>query len=108
MVFPSAPLIDALPLMAVAPAVIEPFLLPQLVSVVASTRALPPTPRSPLTHNAHGVTNANGGKRSTVAWIRRCAFVLVSATALVGVHPVDVICRWFGLVTGSGVVTLTR
>src|SRR6185436_3058783 len=107
MELPSAPLIDALPLISVRPAVIEPFLLPQLTSVVASTRALPPTPRSPLTHKAHGVLKAKGGNRSTVAWTRRCDFVRVSATELVGVHPVDVICRWLGLATGSGVVTLT-
>src|SRR5262245_30061675 len=107
MELPSAPLIDALPLTSVCPAVIEPFLLPQLRSVVASIRALPPTPRSPLTHSAHGVLKANGGKRSTGAWTRRCDFVRGSATELFGVHLVDVICRWLGLPTGSGVVTLT-
>src|SRR5262245_162264 len=112
-----SPLIDALPLMSVRPAVIDPFLGAQGgcpagtgsdAPVVPSTRALPPTPRSPLTHSAHGASLANAGKRSTVAWIRRWDFVLVSATELVGVHPVDVICRWCGLATGSGVVMLTR
>src|SRR5262245_28351486 len=112
-----SPLIDALPLMSVRPAVIDPILGAQgccpgagvsNAPVVPSTRALPPTPRSPLTHSAHSASVANPGKRSTVAWIRRWDFVLVSATALVGVHPVDVICRWFGRPSGSGVVILTR
>jgi hypothetical protein len=73
-------------------------LLPQL---------LPPTPRSPFTHNADGVLNPNAGSRSTVAWIRRCDFVRLSTTEFVGVQPVDVICRSLGRATGSGLVTVT-
>ena len=80
------------------------FLIVKLVPLIA---ALPPTLSSPFTQSAHGARPAMLGMPTTLAWIVRCAFVWVSVLSLVGVQPIEVICRTSGSPPGS-LMTVTR